>query len=300
MCGTDLSSYRGYNTLVSYPRIPGHEVAATVVETGQNVPDQFRPGLNVAVSPYTNCGKCAACRRGRPNACRFNATLGVQRDGAMTELITMPWQRLYPAAELSVRELCLVEPLAIGFHAVTRGRVTSSDTVVVLGAGGVGLGAVAAAAFLGTRVIAIDVDERKLTLARNAGAVEVIRSGPDVHERLTELTGDGPDVVIEAIGLASTFRAAVEEVAATGRVVYIGYCKDDVSYDARQFVFKEIDILGSRNSLDEFPRVIEMLRGHSFYAEQTIASTVGLEGVAGALADWDRHPELTGKIVVEP
>src|SRR5437764_9759832 len=137
-CGSDLNSFRGLNPLVSFPRIPGHEVAATIVEASRG---GLTVGTDVAISPYTSCGKCASCRRGRPNACQFNETLGVQRDGALTEIIAMPPEKLYPA-KLTIKELCLVEPLTVGFHAVSRGRVTGEDTVLVIGCGGVGLGAV--------------------------------------------------------------------------------------------------------------------------------------------------------------
>jgi threonine dehydrogenase-like Zn-dependent dehydrogenase len=221
-CGSDLNSFRGRNPLVSFPRIPGHEVSATIVEGNQQNP-ALVAGLDVTLSPYTNCGECASCRRGRPNACQFNETLGVQRDGAATEYIVVPSERIYPA-KLTLKELCLVEPLTVGFHAVARGRVTAADTVAVLGCGGVGLGAVAAAGFRGAKTIGVDVDEEKLNTARSAGASHTINTArEDLHLRLSELTdGRGPDVVIEAIGQPQTFRAAVEEVAFTGRVVYLG------------------------------------------------------------------------------
>ena len=122
-CGSDLNSFRGLNPLVTYPRILGHEISATVVQDlGREA--TLSAGTNVAVSPYTNCGQCSSCLRGRPNACQFNQTLGVQRDGALTEFIVMPREKLYPA-RLTLKELCLVEPLTVGFHAVTRGRVTA-------------------------------------------------------------------------------------------------------------------------------------------------------------------------------
>ena len=116
-CGSDLNSYRGLNPLVTYPRILGHEVSATVVEDlGRE--GALSAGTNVSVSPYTNCGECSSCLRGRPNACQLNQTLGVQRDGALTEFIVMPREKLYPA-RLTLKELCLVEPLTVGFHAVS-------------------------------------------------------------------------------------------------------------------------------------------------------------------------------------
>ena len=133
MCGSDLNTFRGKNPMVTYPRIPGHEIAATIQENGPGVPPQFRPGLDVTVSPYTSCGNCASCLRGRVNACQSNQTLGVQRDGGMAEFFLVPWQKLYVADGLSLRELSLVEPLSVGFHAAARGRVTSTDFVLVLG-----------------------------------------------------------------------------------------------------------------------------------------------------------------------
>src|SRR5205814_4965054 len=248
LCGSDLNSFRGLNPLVSFPRIPGHEVCATVVKGDSSLP----AGTDVTLSPYTSCGQCASCRRGRPNACQFNQTLGVQRDGALTQFIVMPREKLFPA-RLTPKELCLVEPLTVGFHAVARGRVTADDTVAVFGCGGVGLGAVAASNARGATTICIDVDDDKLELARLAGgAYSINTSREPLHERLQEMTeGRGPDVVIEAICTRDTFRAAVEEVASTGRSVYIGYAKEPVTYETRMFVQKELDILGSRNAQPE-------------------------------------------------
>lgn len=304
MCGTDLNSFRGKNPLVSFPRIPGHEIAATVVES-RSGPSQsserLTPGTDVTLSPYTSCGVCAACGRGRSNACLNNQTLGVQRDGAMTEFIAAPAEKIYPAA-LTLTELCMVEPLTVGFHAVARGRVESEDTVAVFGCGGVGLGAIAGAAFRGARVIAIDVDDAKLTVAKQAGAAVMLNSTTsDLHARLQKLTqGRGPDVIIEAIGLPQTFRAAVEEVAFTGRVVYIGYAKELVSYETRLFVQKELDILGSRNAQPEdFRQVIRVLEEKRFPVEAAITRIVSLEEAGEVLRDWSEHPGRYQKIMVK-
>lgn len=120
MCGTDLSSFRGMNPLISFPRIPGHEISATIESAGGAVPSHLKTGLDVTVLPYFGCGKCPSCRRSRPNACRLNETMGVQRDGAMTEYIVMPWEKVVVADGFSLRHLTMVEPLAIGAHAVRR------------------------------------------------------------------------------------------------------------------------------------------------------------------------------------
>jgi 2-desacetyl-2-hydroxyethyl bacteriochlorophyllide A dehydrogenase len=298
-CGSDLNSFRGRNPMVSFPRIPGHEVSATIVE-GNNANPALAAGMDVTLSPYTNCGKCASCRRGRPNACQFNETLGVQRDGAATEYIVVPSERIYPA-KLTLKELCLVEPLTVGFHAVARARVTSEDTVAILGCGGVGLGAVAASGFRGAKTIGVDMDDEKLNTARAAGATHSINSArEDLHQRLAELTdGRGPDVVIEAIGLPQTFRAAVEEVAFTGRVVYIGYAKEPVSYETKLFVQKELDILGSRNALPEdFRDVIRMLEEHRFPVNDAVSSIITMNEAPQALAAWSDNPSRVKKIMM--
>ena len=211
-CGSDLNTFRGLNPLVGYPRIPGHEIGAIIAEVTAGVPERFKVGMKTTVLPYTACGTCPACRTGRPNACRSNLTLGVQRDGAFTEFICVPWEKLVRSDKLSLAEHALVEPLSVGFHAAGRGEVTSADTVLVLGCGMIGLGAITAAARVrGARVIAVDVDDAKLALALKAGATETINSkAQNLHDRLQALTsGDGPGVAIEAVGQAATFRAAV-------------------------------------------------------------------------------------------
>lgn len=297
LCGTDLNTFRGRNAMVEFPRIPGHEVAAEVVEGG----DDLQPGRMVTVLPYTSCGLCASCRRGRSNACRSNQTMGVQRDGAMMEYIRVPREKLYPA-RLSVVELGLVEPLTVGFHAAARGRVAKEDFAAVFGCGGVGLGAIASCAFRGAETIAIDMDDAKLEIARKAGAKHLVNTAREnVHERLREITaGHGPDVVIEAIGLPETFRAAVEEVAFTGRVVYIGYAKEPVSYETRLFVQKELDIMGSRNALPEnFLEVIQMLEAGRFPVKDAVSAIVPIEDAGRMLAEWSAAPGRFTKIMVQ-
>jgi threonine dehydrogenase-like Zn-dependent dehydrogenase len=299
LCGSDLNSFRGKNPMVTFPRIPGHEVAATIV-TGSKDNPALAAGVNVTLSPSTSCGKCASCLHQRSNACQFNETLGVQRHGALTEYVIMPAEKLY-AANLTIKELCLVEPLTVGFHAVARGRVTAEDSVAVFGCGGVGLGAIAASSFRGARTIGIDVDGDKLNLARKAGAAETINTSKEsLHQRLQELTnGFGPDVIIEAIGLPQTFQAAVEEVAFTGRVVYIGYAKEPVTYETRLFVQKELDILGSRNALPEnFRQVIRMLESGTFPVDDAVSSIFPLQDAPEALQAWSENPARFSKIMI--
>lgn len=296
-CGSDLSTFRGANPLVTYPRIPGHEIAAEIVSLGADAPGHLSPGQLVTVIPYTACGRCTACRAGR--LCRSNQTLGVQRDGACSEFITVPCDTVLLASGLSLEALALVEPLSVGFHAVERGRVSASDTVVVLGTGMIGLGAIAGAAEVGARVIAVDLDDAKLALAQKAGAAETINSRTvSLHERLQTLTdGDGPSVIIEAVGTPETFLAAVDEVCFAGRVVYIGYAKAHVTYETKYFVMKELDILGSRGALrSNFEAVIRLLQSGRYPIAETITRTVPFREAGEALQAWAANPAAITKI----
>jgi threonine dehydrogenase-like Zn-dependent dehydrogenase len=255
----------------------------------------------VTVLPYNACGKCPACRGGRANACQANETLGVQREGALTEFIAVRWEKIV-IAPLSLSELALVEPLAIGFHAVARGRIAAEDVVLVLGCGMIGLGVIAAAGLhRGAAVIAVDLEDEKLALARKAGARHTINSRTEnLHERLRVLTGDGPSVAIEAVGSPATFLAAVSEVASAGRVVYIGYAKAPVSYETKQFVLKELDILGSRNATSaDFAGAIQLLATRRYPTSETVTRTVPWSQAGEAFQAWADDPSAITKIHVE-
>ena len=302
-CGSDLNTFRGFNPLVTYPRIPGHEIGAVIAEVTSGVPPKFKVGMETTVLPYTSCGGCPSCRSGRLNACRSNQTLGVQRDGALTEYICVPWEKLIRSDRLSLTQHTLVEPLSVGFHAVERGQVTSADTVLVFGCGMIGLGAISGAALrCGARVIAVDVDDAKLSLARKAGAAETINSkAENLHDQLQDLThGEGPGVVIEAVGLPATFRAAVDEVSFAGRVVYIGYAKEVVSYETKYFILKELDIRGSRNATQKnFEEVIQVLESGRYPVNETVTRTVPFSEAGEALAGWSADPARVTKLHVE-
>ncbi len=301
-CGSDLSTYLGINPMIQYPRVPGHEISAEIEAIGKEVPEGFKAGEAVTVVPYTNCGRCPSCRRGREHACQFNRTLGIQRDGAMQEYLAIPWQKVLKAPALSDLELAMVEPLTVGFHAVERGRVTDSDIVVVMGCGMIGAGALAGSVRKGATVIAVDIDDHKLELAKELGAGHTINStSQDLHEYLNELTGgDGPDVVIEAVGSAVTYRAAVDEVAFSGRVVCIGYSAQEVLLPVKFFVQRELDIMGSRNATgDDFRAVIAYLSQGTFPLEKMITSAVTPDEAAAAVKGWAENPGKVMKILVK-
>ena len=301
-CGSDLNTFLGRNPMVKLPVVPGHEVGATIEAVGEGVPATLAKGMSVTVNPYTACGKCASCRNGRVNACEHNETLGVQRNGAMCEYVVLPWEKIIPAAGITPRDCALIEPMSVGFHAVSRGQVTDNDTVMVVGCGMIGMGAIVRAALRGATVVAVDLDDEKLALARRVGATHTINSKTEnVHERLAEITGGmGPDVVIEAVGSPATYVMAVDEVAFTGRVVCIGYAKSEVAFQTKYFVQKELDIRGSRNALPEdFRAVIRYMQHGDCPKEELISAVVKPESALKAMEEWAAAPAKVFRILVD-
>src|SRR5258707_5244886 len=292
LCGSDLSVYRGLFPLVTYPRIPGHEISGVIVGKGPRVPDTICEGDHVMFSPYSECGVCPACRAGRPNCCEFNQTLGLQRDGAMAPRFAIPYGKIYTSKTLSFEELALVEPMSVGYHATNRGRLSEMDTVLVLGAGTIGIGVICAAARKGATVIAVDIDDAKLAMARKFGAQHTINSAKeDVLAVTSQLTNrEGVSVAIEPIGLPETFRMAVDAVCFAGRVVYIAYTKKEASYNTQEFVRKELDILGSRNALRVFPAVIKMIEQRERPFMDLVTRKYPFAETGQAFHDWDAAP----------
>ncbi len=302
-CGSDLNTYLGRNPLAISPVIPGHEIGGTVEAVGKDVPaGLFAEGMSVTVNPYTACGKCSSCRKGRPNACEHNQTLGVQRNGAMSDYIAVPWGKVIPAPGISPRDCALIEPMSVGFHAVDRGAVSDIDTVMVIGCGMIGLGAVVRASMRGATVIAVDLDDEKLDLAKRLGATHALNSkSANFHEELMALTGGcGPDVVVEAVGSPVTYVLAVDEVAFAGRVVCIGYAKSDVSFHTKMFVQKELDIRGSRNAMpSDFNAVIRYLSRGNCPMEELISRIIKPEEVSETLQYWSENPGKVFRILAK-
>lgn len=302
-CGSDLNTFRGANPMVTYPRIPGHEIAGEIVEVGSEVPKTWNLGDKVSVLPYTTCGICWSCLTNRPNACKNNETLGVQRDGGITEYIAVPYAKLIGGvASLSYQEIALVEPLAVGFHASRRAEPKKGETFLVFGCGLVGLGAIIAGSRSEATVIAVDIDDAKLSLAKEFGAIHTINSAKeDLATQVAILTeGHGVTIALEAIGLPATFQAAIDLVSFAGRVVYVGYAKNAVSYETKLFVMKEIQIRGSRNALKiDFEQVLNCLAEKRLPFLKLISEEVSLDQAGKALAKWNTNPGAISKILVD-
>ena len=302
-CGSDLNTYLGRNPMVQLPVIPGHEIGGEIAALGEGVPASLVAGQTVTINPYTNCGTCASCLAGRVNACQFNQTLGVQRNGAMSDYIVVPWQKVIPADGVSPRDAALIEPMSVGFHAVERAEVTDLDVVMVIGCGMIGVGAIVRAALRGATVIAADIDDEKLALAKELGATYTVNTmQEDVHARLQELTGGhGPNVVIEAVGSPITYVMAVDEVAFAGRVVCIGYAKSNVEFQTKLFVQKELDIRGSRNAMpSDFRAVIRFFDEHPAFPKERLISAIATpETAEEVMKQWAEAPGKVFRILVK-
>jgi len=300
LCGSDLNTFKGLNPLVQLPRIPGHEIGGEIMETGEGVSAAYVKGKRVIVLPYTNCGECSSCRKGRLNACRYNKTLGVQQNGGLADQIVLPAEKLILNETLSPRHLALVEPLSVGFHAVERGRVQAGDTVAVLGCGMIGMGVLIGALARGAKVIAIDPSAEKRELALQFGATHALPGGEDVVAKVQELTNDdGVDVAFEAVGLPITFTQAVDLAGFAGRVVYVGYSKAPVTYQTQFFNLKELDIMGSRNAtLTDFEAVIAHLEKLGTDADKLISKVFPFDEAEAALPYWDGDRNVL-KIIIE-
>jgi L-galactonate 5-dehydrogenase len=301
LCGSDLNSYRGLMPFVTLPRIPGHEISGIVIDKGNSVPSTINLGDKVTVSPYTRCGVCPSCRAGRDNCCQFNQTLGVQRDGALTERIAVPFEKVFASSTLSLEELALVEPLSVGYHGANRGNVCETDTVLILGCGTIGMGALCAAVRKGATVIALDIDDVKLEQARKFGASYTINSiTQNPREEIDRITAsEGVSVAVEAAGTPVTFNLALELVAFAGRIVSIGYSKNETGIKTQLLVSKELNIYGSRNALRVFPSVINMFERREKPFTDMITRIFSFEEVAEAFKFWHDNTGSVSKILIK-
>lgn len=252
ICGTDLHAFQDNQPFFTYPRILGHELSGVIEEIGDN-PSGLKAGDQVGIIPYLHCGNCLACRSGKTNCCRDMKVMGVHVDGGMREKIAVPATHLIGTNDLSLDQAAMLEPLAIGAHAVRRSGLKPGDTALVIGAGPIGLGVMAFARYAGARVIAMDVQEKRLAFCKNwAGAAATIHAGQQPKEELARLTGgENAAVVFDATGNASSMSGAFDYVSHGGTLVYVGLVKSDISFHDPDFHKREMTLMGSRNATRE-------------------------------------------------
>ena len=251
VCGTDLHAFEGSQPFFSYPRILGHELAAEIEDVdGTN---DFKKGEAVTTIPYYNCGHCIACRNGKPNCCVNINVCGVHIDGGMTEFLLTPSHSLLRGGEIRLDELALIEPLAIGAHAVKRADVKAGEFVLVIGAGPIGLGTMEFARIQGANVIALEVNEARLHFCQQLKVeLTVNPSRQNAFNVLTEMTnGDMPTVVIDATGNLEAINNGFQYMAHGGRYILIGLQKGEISFSHPDFHKREASLMSSRNATRE-------------------------------------------------
>lgn len=260
LCGTDRLIYAGAMPAAPFPRVPGHEVVAEVLEDRSN--RAFAPGTKVVVDPYKNCGTCHACLCGRPNCCRSNQTLGVQRDGIMRESFTLDATRAYVLPEDNdVRRYVLAEPLTLALHVLHRAGDVKGRWCLVAGVGNVGSLVLRVLQRAGARIIAWSLSDSTLAKARILGAEHCVKAtDSDAVNQVMAITGgEGVSVAIECAGKSTAVEACIRLAAFAGKVILHGHSKETSGIKGSDIVFKELDILGSRNSHECFPTAITWL-----------------------------------------
>ena len=261
ICGTDLHAYSGNQAFFTYPRILGHELATEVLEIDEN-PKGIRTGDKVVIMPYLSCGHCIACRNGKTNCCTQIQVLGIHTDGGMQEQITVPIDILLPANHLSDDQMAIVEPLAIGAHAIRRAQLVAGETVVVIGCGPIGIGIMKLAQLEGAKVIALDMNVERLQYAKEKiGVDHIVNVNEDPIRQISEITkGDLATVVFDASGHKGALEQGPLYMAHGGRFVLVGLSKGELTYAHPVIHAKETTLLCSRNAtVADFERVIAIL-----------------------------------------
>jgi 2-desacetyl-2-hydroxyethyl bacteriochlorophyllide A dehydrogenase len=288
VCGTDLHAFRGKQPFFTYPRILGHELGVEVLAVGSGVTN-VAVGDRCAVEPYLNCGTCIACRRRRPNCCAKLQVLGVHTDGGMRERILVPARKLHVSRKLTLEQLALVETLGIGAHAVNRAAPEAGESILVIGAGPIGLSVVQFARVAGARVIVMDTNARRLEFCRTHWGVEhTVNATESSLDQVRDLTsGDLPTVIFDATGNVNSMRGSLQYLAQGGRIVFVGLVTDDFSFPDPEFHRRETTLLATRNSTPEdFQRIIALIESGAVDTSPWITHRAGLTDVPTQFAGW--------------
>jgi L-iditol 2-dehydrogenase len=285
ICGSDVHGYDGHTGRRIPPLIMGHEASGVVAEVGASV-KQVRPGDRVTFDSTVYCGKCFYCRRGNVNLCDNRNVLGVscgdyRRHGAFAEFVAVPQHIVYSLPDdLSFEEAAMIEAVSIAFHATNRTPMKLGDSVVVVGAGMIGQLVIQTVRQAGCgQLIAIDLDDRKLQMARNLGADEGINANsPDVQARLFELThGRGSDLAFEVVGASASFNTALASLRKGGALTLVGNSSPKVEMPLQQIVTREITLIGVCASSGEYPACIDLMARRKIDVRAFISAFAPLE-----------------------
>ena len=303
VCATDLHYLHGVPTFKKPPLILGHEISGVVEELGEGA-EGVEVGDKVLIPPVLSCGYCNRCREGRDNICEHMQMVGNNIDGGFAEYIKVPARMLFKLPDgLPLVESCIIsDAVSTPFHAVkNRGGVRGGEWVAILGCGGVGINAVQIAAALGAMAIAIDIDERKLQLAKQLGAIEALNPREvDVAKAVQQIAGrGGVDVAFEIIGKPATLEQAFNLVRPGGRLVVVGYSAENWSMRVSRVMFREITVLGSLGCrLAEYPTIINMVKNGRIKLEPIISSRLRLEQINEAMQNLEQGKVVGRQIIV--
>lgn len=304
ICGTDYSGYLGKMPFFSYPRIPGHELGVEVLAVGERV-TAVQPGDRCSVEPYLNCQRCYACRRGHTNCCETNQTLGVHCDGGLRPQFLVPARKLHISRKLTLDQLALVETLAIGCHAVDRGKPLRGEHVLIIGAGPIGLSAIEFTKIAGAKTVVMDLNEARLGFCKDTMGVDhtiVARGDGSEQAALEEVTGGQlADVVVDATGSHKSMSNALNYCTFGGRLVYVGITQQEVSFLHAPVVHRrELTILASRNALSrDFARIIELIEEGRLNTQPWITHHAGFDEMIERFPSWMNPESGVIKAMVE-
>lgn len=299
ICGTDLHAYKGNQAFFSYPRILGHELASEVIEIDRN-PQGIVAGDKVVIMPYINCEECDACKSGKSNCCQNIKVFGVHTDGGMQEIVSLPNRLLLRANNLTLEEIAIVEPLAIGAHAIRRAGIKPGETVVVIGCGPIGIGIIQLAKYLGATVIAIDVNDHRLNMVKDQfGADHVVNALQTPVEKVKELTdGHLAQHVFDASGNKRAIEGGTDYMRHGGNFVLVGLFKGELEFTHPKIHAKETTLMCSRNAtLEDFEFVMKVLGEKKFNTAAYITSKVPFEKILTDFDGWASPDSKDIKVV---
>lgn len=301
ICGSDLHILHGSNPFAVYPRIIGHEFAGTVEALGAGV-SSLCIGDHVVADPVIACGHCHPCRAGRPNVCANLQVIGVHRDGGFCSMAVVPASnavRVAPSVGFDVA--ALAEPMAVAANVLWRTRCTADDSVLIYGAGTVGLTVLQVARMHGARCLIADIDPARLARAEAFGADRVIDSSREsvVDAVAGELDGLGPSVVIDGAGIPALLEEACRVAAPAGRIGLLGFSPAPCNVSQAEIVRKELTLAGSRLNRRFIPEVIGWIETGRIAPGPMITQTFAAADARDAFDLIERHPERTLKVQLE-
>lgn len=295
ICGTDLHAYRGRQPFFTYPRVLGHELAGVIDDIADEDGEKYglKLGDKVAVIPYLECGHCDPCRSGKTNCCVQLQVMGVHTDGGMREYISVPADHLIQTNELSFADAAIIECLSIGAHAVRRAGEISGKSVLVIGAGPIGLGVMKYAGLAGASVYAMDVNEERLAQAEAFVELDgTVVAGEGAEERLVALLGGQlPQVVWDATGNKASMENAFHFAGHGGALIYVGLVTDTITFDDPLFHAKELTLMASRNATrEDFETVLVSMRDGHVDTKAFITHTVSFADDMGESFEYLLDP----------